>query len=329
MLNRLRRISRRIGGWVTASKSAGKSTGKTAGKPAAKTAVKKPAVKPAAKSAGKTNAAGSEKAGASAKAVVKSSEKPAGKSAAKPAAARPAIKTSPKPAGKLGAQPPVKVAGKTVLKPAVNATPSSKLVGKSALPVAEKVPLKAAVTEKASAKSGKIEKAPGKMTGKAPASEADKKKGKPGKGKVQEMDEPALLEPDIDSDFEELGLTDANLAADLEAVEVEPVEVSPSAGLLAIMKPTSPDAEKSGEKKKKKDDLKIDRGGDLEAQWMQIKEKNKALKALPYKMSESFEARTPILHKVLGWGFIISNQNDRLEVLFQQGIKFLISNYKT
>ena len=143
------------------------------------------------------------------------------------------------------------------------------------------------------------------------------------------MDEPDLLEPDVDSDFEELGLSDADLAADLEAVEAEPVEVSPSAGLLAIMKPTSPDAEKNSEKKKKKDDLKLDRGGDLEAQWMQIKEKNKALKALPYKMSESFEARTPILHKVLGWGFIISNQNDRLEVLFQQGIKFLISNYKT
>jgi hypothetical protein len=46
-------------------------------------------------------------------------------------------------------------------------------------------------------------------------------------------------------------------------------------------------------------------------------------------MSAQFEANRPIQHKVLGWGFVLNNDNDRLEVLFEQGVKMLISNYKT
>ena len=45
-------------------------------------------------------------------------------------------------------------------------------------------------------------------------------------------------------------------------------------------------------------------------------------------MKAVFEEKTAILHKVLGWGYILSNRNDRLEVLFKDGIKYLISNYK-
>jgi hypothetical protein len=82
------------------------------------------------------------------------------------------------------------------------------------------------------------------------------------------------------------------------------------------------------EKKKKKDDFKIDRSGDLAAQWKSIFEKSKALKPVPYKMSENYEARTALMHKVLGWGYVLTSQNNRLEVLFQDGIKFLIANYK-
>ncbi len=89
-----------------------------------------------------------------------------------------------------------------------------------------------------------------------------------------------------------------------------------------------PDPDRVAEKKKKKDDFKIDRNGDLVAQWEALREKTKLIKPLNYKMSESFEARIPIMHKVLGWGFVISNQNDRLEVLFKDGIRNLISNYK-
>jgi len=46
-------------------------------------------------------------------------------------------------------------------------------------------------------------------------------------------------------------------------------------------------------------------------------------------MSDVFEALKPINHKVLGWGFVLTNENNRLEVLFENGIKVLISNYKS
>jgi hypothetical protein len=52
-------------------------------------------------------------------------------------------------------------------------------------------------------------------------------------------------------------------------------------------------------------------------------------KALTYKMTETFTSLAPIQHKVLGWGFILTNENDRLEVLFETGIRMLISNYKS
>lgn len=54
----------------------------------------------------------------------------------------------------------------------------------------------------------------------------------------------------------------------------------------------------------------------------------KAMKIKNYKMSESFEARTPIMHKVLGWGFILSCENNRIQVLFKEGVKTLITNYQ-
>jgi hypothetical protein len=87
-------------------------------------------------------------------------------------------------------------------------------------------------------------------------------------------------------------------------------------------------SEKAGEKKKKKDELKFDRSGDLAQQWQLLFEKFKSLPAPPYVMSENYEARGALVHKVLGWGFVITSQNNRLEVLFKDGIKVLISNYK-
>lgn len=63
--------------------------------------------------------------------------------------------------------------------------------------------------------------------------------------------------------------------------------------------------------------------------WSDLKEKHGQSKAVNYNLSSQFEAQIPLMHKVLGWGYILSNQNDRLEVLFETGRKTLISNYKT
>ena len=63
--------------------------------------------------------------------------------------------------------------------------------------------------------------------------------------------------------------------------------------------------------------------------WTDYKQKYGSEKALPYSMSSVYEAGKPLQHKVLGWGYIINVQNDRLEVLFENGPKMLISNYKS
>lgn len=66
-----------------------------------------------------------------------------------------------------------------------------------------------------------------------------------------------------------------------------------------------------------------------ESKWLELRDKYRHIKPQVYKLSESFQEKTPLEHKVLGWGFILSVVNDRLEVLFRSGIKHLISNYKT
>lgn len=65
----------------------------------------------------------------------------------------------------------------------------------------------------------------------------------------------------------------------------------------------------------------------LSQKWSTLFKKS-ADAAVPYNISGKFEAKTAILHKVLGWGYVLANRNDRLEVLFRDGIKYLISNYK-
>lgn len=62
--------------------------------------------------------------------------------------------------------------------------------------------------------------------------------------------------------------------------------------------------------------------------WEAIYKIAKDLKARGYKMSESFNPKTPIVHKVLGWGFVLSSENNRIQVLFKDGLKTLITNYQ-
>jgi hypothetical protein len=66
----------------------------------------------------------------------------------------------------------------------------------------------------------------------------------------------------------------------------------------------------------------------LSAKWITLYKKSEQIEAKPYNMKAVFEEKTAIMHKVLGWGYILANRNDRLEVLFKDGIKYLISNYK-
>lgn len=64
-----------------------------------------------------------------------------------------------------------------------------------------------------------------------------------------------------------------------------------------------------------------------ESRWMDLHERYRAEKPQVYDMKATFEAGKPLQHKLLGWGWILSNENDRLEVLFKDGRRMLISNY--
>ena len=66
----------------------------------------------------------------------------------------------------------------------------------------------------------------------------------------------------------------------------------------------------------------------LAQKWISLFKKAEQIEAKPYNMKAVFDEKTAIVHKVLGWGYILANRNDRLEVLFKDGIKYLISNYK-
>ena len=66
----------------------------------------------------------------------------------------------------------------------------------------------------------------------------------------------------------------------------------------------------------------------LAAKWSNLFKKSEQIESKPYNMTAIFEEKTAIVHKVLGWGYILANRNDRLEVLFKDGIRYLISNYK-
>ena len=68
--------------------------------------------------------------------------------------------------------------------------------------------------------------------------------------------------------------------------------------------------------------------GPLAQKWSALYKKSEAIESKPYNMRATYIEKTAIVHKVLGWGYILANRNDRLEVLFKDGIKYLISNYK-
>lgn len=66
----------------------------------------------------------------------------------------------------------------------------------------------------------------------------------------------------------------------------------------------------------------------LSQKWSSLYKKSQNMDVSNYDMKKTFEPKTAIEHKTLGWGYILENRNDRLEVLFKDGIRFLISNYK-
>ncbi|AHI05159.1 hypothetical protein BDW_03255 [Bdellovibrio bacteriovorus W] len=193
----------------------------------------------------------------------------------------------------------------TTAKPtAKKATPKpvAKVAAKKVVKKAEAKPAKKSVAKKAAPKPAskapaKVAKAPAKAAV-APAKKVAAKPAppaKPAKAAVKPVKEVKV------------------------AKEVEPVKKSSHLSLVT---------EEAAPKKEKK--IKFDRTGMTEDQikWHEMHEKYKGVKAPNYSISGQFEAKSPIQHKIFGWGFILSNEYDRLEVIFEDGKRMLISNRK-
>ena len=69
-------------------------------------------------------------------------------------------------------------------------------------------------------------------------------------------------------------------------------------------------------------------GMKLFKQWNSLKEQFKNDRAPLYNLEADFLPKSPLEHKVLGWGYVLKKQNNRIEVLFREGIKILVVNYK-
>src|SRR5690606_34713788 len=95
---------------------------------------------------------------------------------------------------------------------------------------------------------------------------------------------------------------------------------------MSVKAPKAPKkVSKKAREKKEKFDQEMSK---LALKWSSLYQRAQSREAPVYKMTGAYPAKSPIKHEVLGWGFILSNVNDRLEVLFKDGVRYLISNYQ-
>lgn len=211
---------------------------------------------------------------------------------------------------------PVKTASKVVKKTSAKPAPkAAKATSKPAAKQSTKGSPKP-VAAKASIKS--VPKAPVKTPPKL--AKPTPKPVPPPPSKKPKMAKPALM----------IKKGKAEVADEEEIEETRPVTKNPS--VVSMMESDASTEETSkAEKTSKVKPVKIERGNltDEKAKWAELNKKYGKDKAVQYKMSDKFTTMTPMQHKILGWGFILTNENDRLEVLFESGIRMLISNYKT
>ena len=214
-----------------------------------------------------------------------------------PSAAKKIKPTKAKTAAKAPAKAVKKPAGKTASKPVVKPAVKVTKPAKKDLKQAEKKGVKPA----AAAVKSNSKVAAAKPVLK-PLEKSAKVKEVPGTS----VSKPALMT--------KKGKAEPVAEADEEVTAVEADAAPAKAEKVSKVKP-----------------IRIEKGNldDEKAKWNELFKKYGKDKAIPYKMSETFPALSPVQHKVLGWGFILKNDNDRMEVLFETGIRMLISNYKS
>jgi hypothetical protein len=194
-------------------------------------------------------------------------------------------------------------------------------------------PKKTAAKQKA-AKPTKAAKPAAKAVVKAPAAKAAKAiKAKP--APPAKVKSPAkTIAPAIAKKTEKSSVKPALMTkkGKAEPVEVEETVIKKTQTVTSMVEQDDVPADDTKvEKLSKVKPIRVERGNvaDEKAKWIELNKKYGKEKAIAYKMSDSYASLSPVQHKVLGWGFILTNDNDRLEVLFENGIRVLISNYKS
>lgn len=240
--------------------------------------------------------------------------------------------TAAKSKTKAGAKTKPKVTAKAGAKATTSVTGAAKVAAK---PNPKQAAVKASGAMKAAPKAGAEKAGPSKAPS-TPTAKAGSGTAKTPKAASRQIAEAPAVNPAEVALKAIAKAPGKSAAAPTTAVVDAKAEVAPST--LAMKSEKGEKAEKKAagsakaEKKSKKSAkalaIALDKLADLGAQWNALYERSKDLEVVPYKMSDSYEARTAIMHKVLGWGYVLSTQNDRLEVLFKDGIKILISNYK-
>lgn len=66
----------------------------------------------------------------------------------------------------------------------------------------------------------------------------------------------------------------------------------------------------------------------LKEKWEELNQLSEGQASKKYILTSEFPPNTGLDHPKFGWGYVLSSHNNRLEVLFHEGIKVLISNYK-
>lgn len=61
--------------------------------------------------------------------------------------------------------------------------------------------------------------------------------------------------------------------------------------------------------------------------WLGLYNQLRNSRTKPYDMSASFDVKSGIQHKTLGWGYVVETRGDRMDVLFKDGMKTLVINY--
>jgi hypothetical protein len=205
----------------------------------------------------------------------------------------------------MATKKPVKSSQKPVSKPAAKTA-----LKKATKPVVKKVATKANVKTTAKSVVGALTKMVSKV--------ADKMTMKPSppvkNGKAKPLKSSMTVETRVEKAKIDSGGTLIEMAKEeMHHVNAPAAEAADKAEKVGKFKP-----------------IKLERGNlaDEKAKWQELFKRYGKDKAVNYKMSEQFESLKPINHKVLGWGFVLTSENNRLEILFENGIKLLICNYK-